>query len=409
MTRLLTLTEHVSSEPVILSTDERDELRRLIPGLVVEPVPGAADTYTLTTGSAVGVVRVGALTVEVRPKVGIAPLVSLLTYAADPRRWREEQAHPAVETNLVEAVVPMFARMAHAAVGPGLLHGYRHRDDTLVTIRGRIRMADQFRARTGLPTPVEVTYDDFTPDILENQLLKTAVDVLARLHLRDPGTRRSLVQLHQQLDGVRSLPPTPGDVPEPLWTQHNERYRPAVSLARRIIPDVGLEAGEGGHGASAMLTNMNDVFERFVRTALRERLGLSARAFPAACAGRPIFLDTAEGIGLQPNLSWWVEGRCVFAGDCRYRRPVGDVPNADLYQLLAYLTVLDLSDGLLVYAAAEDTPRSVTVRRAGKRLHVRTLDITRPRQEILVHISTLASEIRAMALSHIRQATALAS
>jgi 5-methylcytosine-specific restriction enzyme subunit McrC len=38
-------------------------------------------------------------------------------------------------------------------------------------LRGRIDMGRQLSRRCGLLLPVEVTYDDYTIDVLENQLL----------------------------------------------------------------------------------------------------------------------------------------------------------------------------------------------------------------------------------------------
>lgn len=248
MSRSHVLTEYAPSEPITLAVDERDALRQLIPGLTVQPVVGSRDAYVLTGGSFVGVVRVADLTIELRPKVGITPVLFLVSYALDPRVWKVESAYVAKDANLAEAIVPLFARAAQDALRPGLLHGYRHYEDTVSTIRGRVRMADQFRARAGLPLPVEVSYDDFTPDVLENQLLRTAVDVLGRLHLRHQPSRLALTHLHQQLSGISTAFRAADFVPEPHWTRLNERYRPAVSLARLIISTGGLEASSRNRG-----------------------------------------------------------------------------------------------------------------------------------------------------------------
>ena len=46
----------------------------------------------------------------------------------------------------------------------------------------------------------------------------------------------------------------------------------------------------------------------------------------------------------------------LFVGDAKYKRIAGQqfcAPNADLYQLLAYATALDLPGGLLIYAQGE--------------------------------------------------------
>lgn len=50
---------------------------------------------------------------------------------------------------------------------------------------------------------------------------------------------------------------------------------------------------------------MNDVFEDFVVTALREALGLSDRVFRQASKGRNLFLDASQQVRLEPDLSWW--------------------------------------------------------------------------------------------------------
>jgi 5-methylcytosine-specific restriction enzyme subunit McrC len=397
VTRTIVLTEYVPSDPVRLAVAERDALRQLVPGLTVQPVAGSTDTYTLTGRSTVGVARVGDLTVELRPKVGVAAVLFLVSYALDPTAWKGEEATLARDANLAEALVPLFARTAQQALRPGLLHGYRRQEDTLTTVRGRVRMAEQFRARTGLALPVEVVYDDFTPDILENRLLRTAVDVLGRLHLRHMGSRTALVRLRQQLSGVGTVIPDGRGVPEPHWTRLNERYRSAVALSRLIITTAGLEARAGGEDASVFLVDMNTVFEDFIRVALREHLALGASTFPAASRGHRLHLDVQHSVPLEPDLTWWTSGVCVFVGDCKYKRTVGTVPNADVYQMLAYLTALHLDEGLLVYAAGEDVPHTVTVAQAGKRVHVRTVDVARRPAEVLACVSELVHLVRRLA------------
>jgi 5-methylcytosine-specific restriction enzyme subunit McrC len=390
--RTLVLTEYVESRPVRLSVTQRDALLGLVRGLIVRPVPGSTDSYVLRGESVVGVVRVGDLTIELRPKIGNSALFFLVSYALDPRAWQTTAARLRDDGTITEALVPLFAYAVERALRQGLLHGYRGRRETLVAIRGRVCFADQFRARTGLPLPVEVSYDDFTPDIPENQLLLTAAEVLGRLWLRHPDSRSTLARLRQQFNGVTSVITDPRGISVPEWTRLNERYRPAVTLAMLIIAATGLEGRQGDIDASAFLIDMNDVFERFIRVALREALGANVVAFPDA--SRPLFLDAAKTVRLRPDLSGWAGGQCVLVGDCKYKRADGAVPNADVYQMLAYLTALRLPDGLLVYAAGEDTPRTITIPLAGKRVLVRIIDISRPPLTVLAQVTDLATQIK---------------
>jgi len=148
--------------------------------------------------------------------------------------------------------------------------------------------------------------------------------------------------------------------------------------------------------ASVFLIDMNAVFERFIRVALREALRLDVHAFPPAARGHSIHLDTKGRIRLEPDLSWWTNDSCVFVGDCKYKKTEEIIPNADVYQMLAYLTALQRTHGLLVYAAEEDVPRTITIPFADKHVLVRTVDVSQEPNAVLTQIAELASLIRSI-------------
>ena len=86
----------------------------------------------------------------------------------------------------------------------------------------------------------------------------------------------------------------------------------------------------------------------------------------------------------------------MFVGDCKYKKTDGTIPNADVYQMLAYLTALQLTDGLLVYAAGEDVPHSITIPFADKRVLIQTIDVSQTPDNVLAQIAKLAHLIRSI-------------
>ena len=136
--------------------------------------------------------------------------------------------------------------------------------------------------------------------------------------------------------------------------------------------------------------DMNQVFQEFVTVALREALGLSERVFGEHSIGT---LDQEGSVPLRPDLTWRDGLRCTFVGDVKYKRIDAGVHNADLYQLLAYTTALDLHGGLLIYAQGEREPAMHTVRHSGKRLEVAALDLSGGLEGILASVEDLAQRV----------------
>ena len=186
-------------------------------------------------------------------------------------------------------------------------------------------------------------------------------------------------------------------VPDVTFDRLNEHYREVVALARLVLRHGSFEASRGRVRAQGFLIDMNRVFQDFVTRALREELRLSAHVFRSEAAIGRISLDEEGRIRLRPDISWWEAGACMFVGDAKYKRMVDTrVPNADLYQLLAYAVALDLPGGMLIYAQGEAEPTTHLVRHAGKRLQVVAVDLSGSPAELLDRVSDLAEGVRTM-------------
>ena len=394
--RAIDLREHERSGPWPLSAAERDALR-VVPALAVEPAAGREGAYHLTPGSWVGAVDVGDLSVSIRPKLDVARVLFLAGYAEDVDVREPERFDFREAPTLVEALAPALAAAARRAFAGGLLHGYRVEEEALLTVRGRIRVEDQIRRRFGTAVPAEVRYDEFTDDVTANRLVKAAAERLGRMRLRSRRSRDGLRWIGARLENVSLVEYPPAAVPEVAFDRLNQHYREAVALARLVLRHSSFETGRGSLRAAGFLMDMNRVFQDFVTQALREALGVSARVLRADDGG--MCLDEGRRIRLKPDLSWWDREACTFVGDVkykRYKRADDGTRNADLYQLLAYATALDLPGGLLIYAKGEAEPAAHTVRHAGKRLEVHALDLSGPVEELLAGIGRLARRVRAL-------------
>ena len=383
--------------PGPLSQDQLEALNKA--RVDVSPTTDPGGAYLLKPSSYVGAVNVGDLSVIVRPKIPVDRVMFLMTYAMDPRHWRDESIDLAPDDDILEAVALAFVHRTQRAVRRGLLRGYRREEDALNTVRGQIRFADQIGRRYGLPLPIEVAYDEYTEDIEQNRLLKTAVHRLSHTRMRSTAVRREIRRLRPVFDMVQLGSYATGAAPEIRYTRLDEHYRPAVELARLIIESSSLELFAGRVSGASFLINMNVVFEQFLYVALGEALGVGNDQWKR---GKVLKLDEDGRIDLEPDLCWWSPGyagsgpRPRFVGDAKYKKL--DAPgfkHADIYQMLAYSIAADLPSGLLIYAGGEDSDSEYRINHAGKVIEVATLNLTGTPEDILGEVDHLAERIRA--------------
>lgn len=361
--------------------------------LTVQPVAERGGCYRVTAGSTVGAVEIGDLSVLIEPKIGIPQLLSLACYAMGVFRSERDRLFDFVRDEALPDVLAIaLASAAQRAFARGLLHGYREEDDALQTVRGRIRLEDQMRRRSGFILPVEVRYDEFTDDILENRLVKAAASRLSRMRLRSTRARSELSWVAGMLAHVSLVEFEANDVPETRFDRLNEHYRGVVGLARLVLRHTAFESGRGDVRASGFVMDMNRLFQDFLTAALREALGASSTTLRA---DHQITLDKDDRAKLKPDLSWWEGGTCTFVGDAKYKNlTTQSVPGTDLYQLLAYVTALNLDGGLLIYAKGEATTASYIVKHANKRLEVIALDLSGTLDEVLERVESVATTVQ---------------
>jgi 5-methylcytosine-specific restriction enzyme subunit McrC len=392
--RDLTVREHSSISDLALSPADVGVIRSVAPKVALTPslTPGLFD---IETTSWIGAIRGETIALRIVPKVPIDRVLFMIAYSVNPAKWRDALFGFRREAGLEEIVAWGFARAAGTALEQGLLRGYMGRDEALQTIRGRVRFSDQLRDRFGRFPPVEVTFDDYTEDIEENRILRAAIDSLGRLQLRSPVVMQHLRALDWHLQNVAFVEYGPGGLPEFHWTRLNERYRSAVDLARLILQSASFRLEHGIVRSSSFLIDMNDVFEDFVRVALREALHTDNRHFPKAARGRYLRLDSDGRIALEPDLSWWSGKQCVFIGDVKYKRAgAGGAGNPDVYQALAYAVATGLPSATLIYASADLPTARLRIREAQRTIEVRSLDLKKEPEALLEDVGELAREIR---------------
>ena len=343
--------------------------------------------WQLSPATKVGVASIGDVTVWVRPKVAIARLLFLMGFARNPG-WRSDAVDLDPVHGLVPAIARAFADQTERALDQGLLQGYVEIEDSLPVLRGRLRDQDQLRQRFGLAVPLLVRFDEYTVDIAENRILRAATELLLRLPGVDPATRVRLRGIRLLLADVGTIA---GSVPAWRPTRLNTRYHVALWLGDLILSGNAVDQSPGDVRINGFLIDMAKVYEDFLVAALSRALN----PFGGTCRRQArLHLDVASQIAIQPDLVWYRDDAPVAVVDAKYKieKPSG-FPDADLYQMLAYCTALQLGEGHLVYAKGNAVVNRHEVRHSGIVITTHTIDLALHPTQLLAQVEDLATLI----------------
>jgi 5-methylcytosine-specific restriction enzyme subunit McrC len=361
------------------------------------PSPYRPGIWLLGAAGKVGAAQIGSMEVFIRPKVEIARLLFLLGYAEHGNAWQQDTVRVADSADLIPVIAQALWRQTESAIHQGLLPGYVLVEESSQVLRGRLRESAQLHAYHGLPLPLEIRHDEFTIDIPENQILRTSCERMLSIPRVDSESQQMLRRLLRDFGDVTVIP---RGSPTPSWepTRLNARYHAALRLASLVLDATSVEHETGNVAVNGFLLDMPSLFERFVTVALREAI---TRRFGGRVEGQVRYhLDQAGQVPLRPDIVWKVSGTPAAVIDAKYKaeKPAG-YPNADLYQLLAYCTILGLPVGHLVYARGNASPARHVIRQSGIEILCHAIDLSQLPEQLIGQMSDLAELVSAMAIT----------
>lgn len=364
-----------------LSIEQAASLAALKIGSIT-PVPGGE--WRITGIRKAGVVRIDDIELRIHPKVRIDRLFYMLARGNQWGEWFDDETSLSTADGLSTAIAEVFGRWGEKVLRSGVLQGYRAQRSAEPFIRGRWLVSEQISRRFGMPLPAELAYDEYTTDIPENRLVRSAARRLLASSGIPSHARARLHRIERRLANVDLL--TRGRaLPHVEFDRRNERYRPLIALARLVLDSESLEHLDGTTSASGYLLNVATVFEDFVAA----EVGRHARGHGGEIVSQQVSkLDIAGHVSIKPDLVWTSGGRVRAVLDAKYKIVKNDaLPNADIYQMLAYCVRHSVPEGHLIYADGDSIPKEIAVQASGAdgaliRIYGHAVDLSRPPGEI---------------------------
>lgn len=310
--------------------------------------------------------------------------------------------------NLLEILIRRFCDLLFAQVHRGLPRRYLQEENDLAVLRGRLDVTRQFTVLAASPQRLACRYDELSPDIALNRIMKAAVRRL-RAVSRFQANQRRLAELALAFADVSDVPVRLLAWDEVVLDRTNRAWGQLLALARLLLGDRFQTTTSGGTTGFALLFEMNTLFEEYIGRRLAS--ALAGSDYKVRLQGpRDFALLEEDGVtnrfAMKPDIVISRGDRRVLVIDTKWKRLKNvlddakhGVGQADVYQMMAYAHVYQCERLMLLYPHSADLhcPPGHVARRsvrgtADTRLSCATVSLAEPRSIIAQLRSLLQSE-----------------
>lgn len=390
---LAPIPEHGRSGPVRLTRETRAALIAAAGERLVIHATADPDVVTIGATSWVGALAVPGLVVRVMPKVSVTNFFAMLGAGVSPDAFDHEHVTWSDTDELIDGVAYFAIRLIDSSTMRGLVHGYVPREERMRTIRGRL-LVEEFARRPWSAAEPQCRFDDFTADIVENQLFRCTLQAMLSWPQLAPHVRREALRVLGRFDGVADTPATKHAAPLPI-TRLNDHYEDAMRLSRLVLQAMSLSHEAGDQQANSLMVDMDDLFQRWIAQELDLRLAPEMRIE----RDEDVWLDEGRALTMAPDLVVRRGSEVVLVGDAKYSMGAdGYVASRDYLELVAYTSAMGLPTGLLVHCSSDRAPESeIVIRNAGTRILCRPIRLDGSYAAVCRSLDALADLVRELA------------
>jgi 5-methylcytosine-specific restriction enzyme subunit McrC len=261
-----------SSRDLSLSLSDSDRLRLAKISHFVT-IDELRNGVRVVTNSHVGVIKFDHFDLEIIPKLpnGSFDLVDMLMFTHGMDTLKNLPGLSDLQTDqsasLLDIIALLFCHQCERIVRNGLRHDYVTVEEDLPVLRGRLQVLEQVRRHRGQIDHLACEFDDHQQDILDNQVLRSALEA-CRSMVTNAKVRLRVNRMHSLFVSLCSpLPMHWRDAREDTsYHRMNEDYQTPHAFAWLLLGGAGIDdlLAPGNLRSFAFCFDMNKLFETFV-------------------------------------------------------------------------------------------------------------------------------------------------
>lgn len=286
-------------------------------------------------------------------------LIKLLSYSEfeSVKKIPSSQMTGRYHGDLLEVFIGLFIDELLFLFKRDVNRGYKTNMENQTFIKGKIDFAETVKRNSYRKHLHYVRFDQFTENILLNQIFKAVIQRLIKRTL----VKENKIKLKQGLLWLEDVEPI--QLSNEIWnqvkfTRLNYAYEPVLNLAKLFYFNSSPNLNKGDELTFSFLVPLNQLFEKYIYEILKKNVSLD---FEVKYQGPISYLGEFEGdkflqlkLQLKPDICLLKGDKVFFVIDAKYKEVLSidgklSINQSDVYQMLAYSIRYDCKNIFLVY------------------------------------------------------------
>ncbi len=379
------ITEFIDENIPIL--DDEEELKQFLESKEIDIVE-TKKGLRISAGRCIGSAEFSHFILTINPKfTELENIGKLIDYSYDLKdedildyeiKFNEQENNP------LELIIQLFTNQCKKLLQKGLAKSYQLHEESVPFLKGKLLLQQQIQNQSKFNLQFACEFDEFTANILENQIIMYTLDRC--YHLTSSYHRKSTIKkiIHQMDAEVKLKPIGIEDFKKINYTRLNYHYKKPNQLAKLILRHLGLFDFKKQSASFIVpyFIPMYEVFEGFLTKLFdnNEYYDLSIDDQVST----PSWVINNHPRNIKPDIityktDFLKEGEEVSIIDAKYMRGSKFGENKEDYQIAFYLNDYKVKVGYallpLSHNKKEDVPKDWVAPNQDIKIKVRFVDI----------------------------------
>jgi len=285
--------------------------------------------------------------------------------------------------NIFEVFIRMFVDEVFFIVKRALKCSYETIEENTTFFKGKMKFSQQIKFNHSHKERSFVEYDSFSANRPENRLLKSTLLYLYK-HSASSRNRNDIKTLLNYFAEVEASTNYKSDFAKYIPDRNMKDYSTALLWSRVFLMGKSFTSFAGSEVALALLFPMETLFESYLATLLKKKLGNTEFSVSAQDKSYHLFDEPRKKFLMRPDIV--VKRKCdgvIFILDTKWKILADSKANygisqADMYQMYAYQKKYGAENVTLLYPQTENMLRDENIEftsQDGVTVRVRFVDL----------------------------------